>query len=75
MKTLQIRDVPDEVHAALRAKAVLAGLSLSEYLLREVSRVAERPDVAELLKRGVDRDWSVPSGAAVAALRELRDAG
>jgi plasmid stability protein len=73
MKTIQIRAVPDDVHAALRAKAAIAGLSLSEYLLREAVRVARRPDVAEVLKRATDREWGVRPEEAAEALRSDRD--
>ncbi|CAM3101904.1 FitA-like ribbon-helix-helix domain-containing protein [Actinomyces slackii] len=47
--TLQIRHVPEDVSARLKARAALQGLSLSDYLLAEVTRLAERPDRAELL--------------------------
>jgi len=75
VKSIQIRDVPEEVHASLRAKAATAGLSLSEYLLREVTNVARRPSMSEVLKRASRRDWGVPPGTAVDALRRLRDDG
>jgi plasmid stability protein len=73
VKSIQIRDVPEEVHASLRAKAATAGLSLSEYLLREVTNVARRPSMSEVLKRESNREWGVPPGTAVNALRQLRD--
>ena len=73
MKTIQIRDVPDDVHAALRAKAAAAGLSLSEYMLREANVIAQRPTTADLLKRATTFDWGVGPGEAVAALRRERD--
>jgi hypothetical protein len=73
VKTIQIREVPDEVHAAFRARAAMAGLSLSEYLLREATKIAERPEIAEVLKRAERRDWGVARGRAVEVLRQLRD--
>jgi antitoxin FitA len=73
VKTVQIRDVPDDVHAELRARAAAAGLSLSQYLLGEVTRIAERPPIAEILKRATKRTWGVPAGRAVEALRQVRD--
>ena len=36
--TVQIRNVPDDVHRKLKARAALAGMSISEYLLRELER-------------------------------------
>ena len=73
MRSIQIRAVPDDVHASLRAKAAAAGLSLSEYLLAEVTRIAARPSVSEVLKRASDRDWGVPPGRGAEAVRQLRD--
>ena len=49
--TIQIRNVPEDVHRRLRAKAALEGLSLSEYMLREATRVADHPTMAELRAR------------------------
>ena len=51
MKLLQIRNVPDDLHRTLKARAALAGMSLSEYALRELRSGAERPTRAELLER------------------------
>ncbi len=50
-KMIQIRHVPDEVHRALVAKADEQGLSLSDYLRAEVTKVAERPSMDEVLAR------------------------
>jgi antitoxin FitA len=51
MKTLQIRNVPDDVHRRLKSRAALEGRSLSEYALSELSRALERPTRRELLER------------------------
>jgi plasmid stability protein len=51
MKTLQIRNVPDEVHSRLKARAAMAGQSLSDFVLAELRRVAERPSHEELVAR------------------------
>ena len=72
-KTIQIREVPDEVHAELRARAAAIGLSLSDYLLREATRIAKRPPFADVLEWSGERGWGAPAGEAVAALGELRD--
>jgi antitoxin FitA len=50
-KMIQIRDVPDEIHGVLRTRAAQAGLSLSDYLLQEVTRIAQRPTIEELTRR------------------------
>ena len=72
-KTIQIRDVPDDVHAELRARAATARLSLSEYMLRECTRIAERPVIADVLRRASRREWGVAPGEAVAVLRVMRN--
>jgi plasmid stability protein len=51
MKMVQIKRVPDAVHRTLKARAAQAGMSLSEYLLREICAVAERPSVEEVIAR------------------------
>lgn len=49
--TVQIRNVPDDLHRKLKARATLAGMSISEYLLQEMKRALERPTREELLER------------------------
>ena len=48
---VQIRHVPDELHRKLKARAAMEGMSLSDYLRREVKLIAERPAVAEMKER------------------------
>lgn len=72
---VQIRNVPDEIHRKLKARAALAGTSISEYLLREIERSLERPTRDELLARLQSRqriEPSEPVAVAVAAEREGR---
>ena len=74
MKMIQIRHVPEDVHRTLKARAAKAGMSLSDFLLREIERVASRPDLEELLE-GIRSDGSVEvSESAVDILRAERDA-
>ena len=54
-KMIQIRNVPDGVHARLKERAAAGGLSLSDYLKREVTRMAETPSLEEWLERGARR--------------------
>ncbi|HEU4425122.1 MAG TPA: hypothetical protein VFR67_21540 [Pilimelia sp.] len=49
--TLQIRNVPDDVHAAVRVRAAQAGLSVSDYLLELVRELVTRPTMAEIVAR------------------------
>lgn len=51
MGNVQIRNVPDDVHRTLKARAAREGQSLSEYLLRELEAIAEKPTMEELIER------------------------
>ena len=70
---IQIRNVPDELHRQLKARAALAGMSLSDYLLREIRRAAERPTLEELRARLQGRPPVAPSVAPARAVRAERD--
>jgi plasmid stability protein len=72
-RNIQIRNVPDEVHLTLRARASAAGQSLSAYLLAELTRVAERPQVADVLARAGARQGGASTDEIVAAVRSGRD--
>ncbi len=50
-KMIQVRNVPDELHRMLKVRAAEQGLSLSDYILRELESTAAQPTNAELL------DW------------------
>lgn len=50
-KMVQIRNVPDDLHRIMKARAAMAGLSLSDYLLAEIRKSAERPTNEELRAR------------------------
>ena len=50
-KMIQLRNVPDALHRSLKARAALAGMSLSDYLLAEIREIAERPTLSELRDR------------------------
>ena len=73
VKAIQIRDVPDDVHRVLRTRAAAAGLSLSDYALQELKRVAEHPPVAEVLARARARSGGASAEAVVSAVRSGRD--
>jgi hypothetical protein len=49
-----VRDIPEDVHAALQRRAELRGQSLQQYLAGELRRLAERPSIEEVLDR-IDR--------------------
>jgi plasmid stability protein len=50
-KMIQVRNVPDSLHRSLKARAAMAGMSLSDYLLAEMKEISERPTLAELRER------------------------
>jgi len=70
---IQIRNVPDTLHRRLKARAALAGMSLSDYLLSEIREVAERPTLDELRARLECRSPVTPSITPVDAVRTERD--
>lgn len=76
-KMIQIRNVPDEIHREVKARAARAGMSLSDYLRREVERLVAVPTQDEVLAR-LERLGRVDTGessvAAVRAARAERDA-
>lgn len=71
-KMIQLRHVPDELHRKLKARAALEGLSLSDFLLREVRKVAERPPMAELQARLAGRAPVIAPETPAKAIRAER---
>jgi plasmid stability protein len=72
-KMIQIRNVPDAVHATLKSRAALAGQPLTEFLLAEIRRVAERPTPAELADRLLGRPAVRLGMSPAKAVRAERD--
>ncbi|HET7043430.1 MAG TPA: hypothetical protein VFI37_01165 [Gaiellaceae bacterium] len=72
-KTVQIRDLDDEVYAGLARRAAEARLSVPELLRREATRLAARPTLAEWLERtGRGGPTEISRAEVIAALDELR---
>jgi hypothetical protein len=71
-KTIQIRDVDDEVYAALARRAAEAGITVPDLLRREAGRLASRPTVEEWLARTRRRPSSITRREVIEALDELR---
>jgi len=69
-KMIQVRNVPDALHRGLKARAAMAGMSLSDYLLAEMKEIAERPTLAELRERLHRRK---PVSASLDAARLVRE--
>jgi plasmid stability protein len=73
MNTIQIRNVPDALHRRLKSRAALAGMSLSDFLLREIRELAERPSIEELRARLERRSKVSASMAPADIIRAERD--
>lgn len=73
-KTVQIRDLDDEVYAALVRRAAEAGMSVPELLRTEAARLAARPTVEEWLQRTRRRSSPLGRAEILDALDEERGA-
>ena len=73
MSMIQIRNVPEDLHRRLKARAAMAGLSLSDLLLREVAAVAATPSVEELRARLAALAPVAAELSAAEAVRAERD--
>ncbi|MDQ3977995.1 MAG: hypothetical protein M3314_00365 [Actinomycetota bacterium] len=75
MPSVQVKDVPDDVHATLRRRAATAGQSLQEYLLALLIQEAQTPTLEEVLDRAGGRAGGRAGfKVAAAAIRSDRDA-
>ena len=72
-KMIQVRNVPDTLHRKLKARAAVAGQSLSDYLLAELGRVAARPTRGEMLARLHARSRVSLKTPAAAIIRQERE--
>lgn len=70
---IQVRNVPDSLHRKLKSRATLEGKTLSDYLLGELARSAERPTIAALRERLNARESVLLTQAPHDAVREERD--
>jgi hypothetical protein len=71
-RTVQIRDIDDDIYTALARRAAEAGLSVPELLRREATRLATRPTVEEWLARTRRRPSDVTRAEVLEAFDELR---
>ena len=70
---LQLRNIPDDLHRTIKARAALMGMPLSDYLLAEIRRSAEHPTLQELRERLRQRRSILPHEPIVDALRAERE--
>ncbi len=73
-RMIQIRNVPEDLHRTLKARAANAGMSLSDYLLNEVRQVAARPTLDELVERLRRRKPIRTQESSAEIIRRNRDA-
>jgi hypothetical protein len=72
-KMIQLRHVPDVLHRQLKVRATLAGLSLSDFLIREVRKIAEQPTAEEMMQRLSQRERYTGKLSPTEVLRAERD--
>lgn len=72
-RMIQVRNVPDALHRSLKARAAMAGMSLSDYLLLEIKEIVERPTVTELRERLRKREPVVVQLDTARLLQEERE--
>ena len=72
-KMIQLRHVPDALHRQLKARAALSGLPLSDYLIREVRKIAEQPTPEEMRERLRQRERYQGKVAPSDIIRAERD--
>jgi plasmid stability protein len=73
VEMIQVRDVPDSVHSTLKSRAAREGMSLSDFIKRELERVADRPTMREWLERTHNAKPIPSRRTAKQLIRELRD--
>lgn len=72
-KMIQIRDVPDEVHRTLKVRAAAEGLSLSDYIKRDLEELVKQATIEEVFARARARGESgITAEEIVSDLRQLR---
>ncbi len=72
-KMVQIREVPEPLHNVLKARAASEGMSLSDYIKRELVRSAERPTMREWLRKTEEAKPIRAKRSGAQLIRELRD--
>ena len=72
---IQIRDVPERVHNVLKARAAREGMSLSDFIKRELELAVERPTMQEWLDQTRNLKPIASKRSAAQIIRDLRDAG
>jgi hypothetical protein len=71
-KTVQIRDLDDEIYAGLVRRAAEDGITVPELLRREAARLAARPSINEWLRRTGRRPSQISTSEVLDTLDEWR---
>jgi antitoxin FitA len=73
-KMIQIRNVPDELHRDLKKRAALAGMSMSDYIKRDLDRRRRKSTIREVAARSKGRsaEWNLSTQDIVDTIREGR---
>lgn len=71
-KTLQVRDLPDDVHRRLKIRAAAEGRTLSELLRAELAAISRQPTMGEMLERLADREPTSPEESSAEAISAER---
>ena len=69
---IQLRNVPDELHKKLKVRAAEAGMSLSDYILKDVQKKAELPTMKEWLNKFKGSEPIVTKESTLETLRAIR---
>lgn len=72
-KMIQIRNVPETLHRGLKARAANEGMSLSDFIKRELQKSMERPTMREWLELTKRITPLRTTRSAEAVVREMRD--
>jgi antitoxin FitA len=67
-KMIQVRNVPDELHRALKTRAAAEGMTLSDYIKRELGDIAGKSKLREIAERSRRRG---PSGLSTKTIVEV----
>jgi antitoxin FitA len=73
-KMIQIRNVPDDLHRELKMRAAAAGMSMSDYIKRELGRRSRKSTIKEVAARSQGRsaEWNLTTQEIVDTIREGR---
>jgi antitoxin FitA len=72
-RMIQVRNVPDEVHQMLKVRAAAEGISLSDYVKRDLEELAQQATIEEVAVRARGRGSSIRTESILTDLRQVRE--